>query len=41
MAYQRGAMTRQVIGEDTDMANANIKMPLRSSGNYELKKKIT
>lgn len=34
MAYQRGAMARRVIEEDTDIPNANIKMPLRPSGNY-------
>lgn len=37
MAYQRGAMTRQFIEEDIDMADANITIYLRSSKKYELK----
>lgn len=37
MAYERGAMTRQAIEEDIDMANANMKISLRSSRKYELK----
>lgn len=35
MANQRKVMTKQAIGEDTDMANVSMKMPFRSSGNYE------
>lgn len=38
MSYRKGAVTRQVVEEDTDVANTNIKISLRSSERYELKK---
>lgn len=40
MTYQRGAMTRQAIEEDSDVANENIKTFLRSSRKYEFKKQL-
>ena len=38
MAYQRNVTIRQVLEEDIDIANSNIKISLRSSGKYEFKK---
>lgn len=38
MAYQRGTLTRQITGEDTDMANANKKCLLGPQGIKNFKK---
>lgn len=40
MAYRKGAMTRHVVEEDTDIANTDIKISPRSPEKYELKERL-